>query len=182
MEFTTYTQNKIVGLLLVVLVAGAAFFPHIGSGSLWDRDETSYALVAKEMLARGNWSVPYRNGKLFIDKPAFTFWFIASAYKLFGISEFSARFFSAVFGVGAAELVYWLGVVMFGPSSGLYGTLIFISSLMVTVICRSAVTDSYLLFFCTASLLAFRYAQQTGRWNFIYLFYLLMGLAVLVKG
>ena len=175
-------SNKTPGWLLVILLSTAAFLPYLGSGSLWDRDETNYALVAKEMLASGNWSVPYRNGELFLHKPVFTYWFIAAAYKLFGVSEFSARFFSAVFGVFTSLLVYRLGTIMFNRSAGLFGSLIFITSLMVAFIFRASLTDSYLVFFITASLLFFRYAQKTGKWNFLYATYGMMGLAVLVKG
>ena len=60
-------------------------------------DEAKNAECAREMLISGNYLVPYFNGELRTDKPPLHYFFMVLSYKLFGVSAFSARFFSAVF-------------------------------------------------------------------------------------
>ena len=61
-------------------------------------DEAKNAECAREMLVSGDYIVPYFNGQLRTDKPPLHYFFMVISYKLFGVSAFSARFFSAVFG------------------------------------------------------------------------------------
>ena len=51
------------------------------------------------MLERNDLIVPTFNGELRTDKPALHYFFMMLSYKLFGVNEFAARFFSAVFGI-----------------------------------------------------------------------------------
>lgn len=186
--------------VLVALVAALTYFTNLGSSKLWDRDEPRNAGAAREMLDRGDWVVPTFNGKLRGHKPALLYWFIMAAYQAFGVNEFSARFFSAVFGVGAALLTYELGRMFFHPRVGLWSGIALATSLNFGVVARAATPDSVFIFFATLSLAVFAWGVRKdfhlspgepwprmvppqrisySTWSITYL---VMGIAVLAKG
>ena len=90
--------------MLLAVIAAFVFFTNLGAAHLWDVDEAIFAAAAKEMLARGDHMVPYFNGEVFTHKPAMMYWFMIAAYEMFGPTEFAARFWSAVFGIGSVLL------------------------------------------------------------------------------
>jgi 4-amino-4-deoxy-L-arabinose transferase-like glycosyltransferase len=60
-------------------------------------------------MLHGSWMVPRWNGHLWFEKPPLAFWLTAAAYKLLGVSEFSARVVSAGSGVALIALLHcWL--------------------------------------------------------------------------
>jgi 4-amino-4-deoxy-L-arabinose transferase-like glycosyltransferase len=52
-----------------------------------DGDAVIYAVLAKNMLLRNDWVNLFYQGQDWLDKPHFPFWMMASAFKLFGVSE-----------------------------------------------------------------------------------------------
>ena len=187
--------------MLILCVSGVVLFTNLGGARLWDRDEPRNAGCAVEMLARGDWVVPYFNGQLRDAKPVLLYWFIMSAYWFFGVNEFAARFWSAAFGIGTVLLTYHMGRRLLGPHVALWGTVILASSLVFDVVARAATPDSGLIFFTTSALAVFVYmafpqgkrdGAVTPESNLNRLFhdnhgatmliYGLMGVAVLAKG
>jgi 4-amino-4-deoxy-L-arabinose transferase-like glycosyltransferase len=147
--------------MLLAVIAAFVFFTNLGAAHLWDVDEAIFAAAAKEMLARGDHMVPYFNGEVFTHKPAMMYWFMIAAYEMFGPTEFAARFWSAVFGIGSVLLTYRLGWLMFSPTVGFLSGLVLASSLNFNLIARAATPDSFLVFFSTLAVLVF--VSGTGR-------------------
>jgi 4-amino-4-deoxy-L-arabinose transferase-like glycosyltransferase len=141
--------------LLLIAVGAVLFFTNLGVPHLWDEDEALHAQVAAEMYERGDYVVPYFNGKLFPDKPVLMFWTMLSGYFLFGVTEFGARCGSAVFGIGSLLLTYRLGRILFTPTVGWWGALILASTLNFSLIARAATPDALLIFFSTLALYVF---------------------------
>ena len=188
------------------MAAAVVFFTNLGAVGLWDEDEPLYASCAREMLQRGDWVVPTFNGEMFPEKPPLVFWLMMSGFELFGVTEFAARFWSAVLGVGTALLTYHLGRLLFRAEVGLWAGLIVATSIIFTVSARAATVDSALVFFTTAAILVFVAAGMAKRpktpvgdtgagadiagpasfvpdsWLALVLFYACLGLAVLTKG
>ena len=92
----------LAGLALVVYFYGLTI-PLVGP------DEPRYAQVAREMYERGDWVTPTLGGFTWFEKPALLYWLEILSYKLFGVSEFSARFGSALFGLGTVASLWILG-------------------------------------------------------------------------
>ena len=151
--------------LLIVLAASAVFFIGLGSARLWDEDETEYSRVAREMMIRGDWVVPTFNYRPWLEKPVFVYWLMIGSFRLFGVTEFAARFPSALFAVGTALLAYHLGRRLFRPQVGLWAGLILATTLNFVVIGRAATHDAGLIFFTTASLLAYVLAMGRTFWR-----------------
>ena len=190
---------------LIIAIAACVLFTGLGSARLWDRDEPRNAGCAAEMMARGDWIVPTFNGELRAHKPVLLYWFIISAYHLFGVNEFAARFWSAVLGIGTTLLVYHIGRRLFEPRVGLWAAVILSTALMFDVAGRAATPDSVLIFFCTAAISVYVLSvfapaaesmcedvawserlREPGRWFPSWpasiAMYGLMGMAVLAKG
>ncbi len=141
--------------LVLAAIAGVVYFVNLGGTHLWDVDEAIFAQAAKEMYQRGDAVTPYFNGEVFPDKPAMMYWLMIGAFEMFGTSEFAARFFSAVFGIGSVLLTYRLGRLVFSPAVAFWSGLILATSLNYCIIARAATPDSFLVFFSTLAMLLF---------------------------
>ncbi len=82
-------------------------FLRLGSPTLFDVDEAVFAEATKEMVQSGDWITPTYNGENRYDKPIFFYWLMAASYKVFGVSEFGARFPSALLGLMLCAAVYF---------------------------------------------------------------------------
>lgn len=162
-------------LAIIVLVAAFIMFFQLGHLPLLDPDEPVYAQTAREMLQTGDFISPRIYGDFWYDKPPMYYWLVAGSFKLFGQSEFAARFPSALLAVCGVLLVYRFGKSIFGRRAGLIAALVLATSVEYFYLGKAAVTDITLTFFMTASLLLY----LKGRY---YPAYAAAGLAVLTKG
>ena len=188
------------GLALVVMVAAAIFFVQLGECQLWDRDEPRNAGCAAEMMQRGDWVVPIFNGELRYQKPVMLYWLMMAAYQMFGISEWSARFWSALMGVGSVALTFGIARRLFDHATAVLSGVALASSVMFIVASRAATPDALLIFFSTATIFAFVMGgvprQTTGdlptasflidfremKFRWLFLMGASMGLGILTKG
>ena len=136
-------------------VAAVMFFTNLGGPRLWDEDEPKNAECAREMLVNGDYILPRYNELPRFDKPVLLYWLLVGAYRVFGVTEFAARFWSATFGVGTVLCTYHLGRIMFRPETGWWAGLVLTASLLFGVAARGATPDSTLIFFSTLGLLCY---------------------------
>ncbi len=90
-----------VSIVIVYLIG--LTFPLVGP------DEPRYAQVAREMFERSDWITPTLGGFNWFEKPALLYWLQIASYHIFGVSEFSARFGSAIFGLLTILALWILG-------------------------------------------------------------------------
>lgn len=147
----------------VAVFCGAVFFWNLGDARLWDRDEPRNAGCAAEMLAADNWIVPVFNDQLRHLKPALTYWLMMSAYLVFGVSEFSARFWSAVLGVASCLITWRIGYRLFDNRTGILAALILPGTVMYALASRAATPDAPLIFCFSATILLFVETAKRGR-------------------
>lgn len=171
-----------LSLLILIILSTALFFTALNNASLWDMDEPHNAECSREMLERHDFIVPTFNYQLRGDKPVLIYWFTQLAYKIFGVNEFSARFFSPIFGIGTVVLVYLFGSQVFDFETGLWAGLILITILMFNVSVRIATPDAMLIFFINLAIFSFYLGHFKKQPLYFYLFYAAMALAVLSKG
>ena len=77
-------------LLLLTVLPAVLLYPCL-SFLLFEPDEGRYAEIPREMLARGDWVVPYLEGEPYLDKPPLLYWLVIGSYRLFGVHDWSAR-------------------------------------------------------------------------------------------
>lgn len=98
------TLLKLLFLLSCIFIIYLAFF-RLGSAPLENWDEAWYADVTRNMLQTKEFFVLYWNHAVWFDKPPMFMWFAAFFSSIFGLSEFSLRFTSALSGVIITVLV-----------------------------------------------------------------------------
>src|ERR1700740_219670 len=111
----------------LLLFAGCVAFHLIGTWTLpmIDRDEPRFAEASREMRERRDYVVPYFNNKYRFDKPPFIYWTQILSYRLFGESDFAARFPSAVAAALTAVLLFAWGRRLGNERIGWYAAIIF---------------------------------------------------------
>lgn len=191
-------RQTVRDLTIVGLVAAVMLLTNLGAARLWDRDEPRNAGCAVEMLARGDWVTPVFNNELRAHKPVLLYWLIMLAYEMFGVTEFAARFWSAVIGILTCLATYDIGRRLFDRSAGCWAGVILSTCLAFDMSARAATPDA-LLVGCTTLTFwffvrgAFPLAQTANRtdlrrpdfstsWSQSVLMFACMGLGVLAKG
>lgn len=79
----------------------------LGNIGLIDKTEALYVEVARQMVLTGNWISPHWNGDYFYSYPAGGYWFLALSFKIFGISEWAARFPVALSAIASVFVVFY---------------------------------------------------------------------------
>ncbi|MEB2340012.1 MAG: glycosyltransferase family 39 protein [Nitrospirales bacterium] len=171
-------------LLLLLAMAAVLFFVGLGSLGLTDRDEGRNAEAGREMFETGDYISPTFNYEPRFAKPVFVYWLMTLSYHAFGVTEFAARFPSALFGLGLILLQYLFLTHCRGPVMGLFGAAMLLLNLEIIGLGRMALTDSVLNFFTTLALYGFwlgLYGSGRER-HALWLFYVGMAFATLTKG
>lgn len=166
----------------IVIVAIICYFFNLGKPPVYILDEAKNAQCAREMFERRDYIVPTFNGELRTDKPVLHYYFMIAAYKMFGVNEFSARFFSAVFGVLTVISLFWFTRRFLGSRVALFTALVWLASININLEFHLAVPDPYLIFFISTSLFAVYTFLETGKRGWLWTFYVCLGLGTLTKG
>lgn len=147
-----------------------------------DSVESNYSETAKEMLLSGDWISPQIYGTYWFDKPIMSYWLITLGFKLFGITEFGARFFPSLSGLAGLWLTVWFGKKIFSEKIGYLAGAILLTSLQFFTISKSILTDGMLFFFFNGALACFYLGYSTENKNYYYGTYAGAALATLTKG
>ncbi|KAF1682551.1 glycosyltransferase family 39 protein [Veillonella sp. R32] len=169
--------------VICFLIALAMYAIGNGALSVTDPVESNYALTAKEMAVTGDWLSPQIYHNYWYDKPIMIYWLIGLSYKLFGFTDFAARFPAALFGALAIGLFYQVVRSISGRRLlSLWSAMILGSSLEFWLLARGIVTDMVLLW-ATIGTFAYAYRGLTeGKTRFMVWAYIFAGLGVLTKG
>jgi len=171
-----YALWLVLGMGLVVIGAG------IGLRNPWPADEPVYSLIARDMLARGNWLIPMVGGDYFQDKPPLLFWLQAISYRVTGSYLVGFLLPSLLAGLGTLWLIYDLGRRLWNREAGLYAALLLLFCVQFTLQARRAQLDALLVFFTTLSLYCLlRQLLLEGGWRWAIGAGLAAGLGALSK-
>ena len=153
--------------------------------SLTNPDEVFYSLTAKEMAQHHTWMTSYIFGAPQFEKPILTYWLLRVADIFFGFTNFSMRFFPALFGILGVLAVYFLGLIGFkNERKAFICGLILMSAGLYFGMARTVFTDLIFSVFVLFSLASFYwgYTFKEKKAIGVLLFFIFAGLAVLTKG
>jgi 4-amino-4-deoxy-L-arabinose transferase-like glycosyltransferase len=149
-----WVYRGLAGLLSLVWLASLASRP------LFNPDEGRYAEIPREMLGGGDWVIPHLNGLDYIEKPPLQFWATAAAYRLLGVSEFSARLYTALTALATVALIGFLAARLWGTGAGWRAAAVLSGMFMFVILGQLMTLDMSLTFWMTASLAGFLLAQH----------------------
>ena len=165
---------------LIITCAFVLLFYRLGSRPLNSWDEAVYAESAKEMVQDGDWLTPHWNHEEFLQKPPLFIWSAALLFKLFGVSEVSARAMSALAGVGCVVLVLFIVRLFSAEFTAAIAALILLATPSFKLNARYAMTDVMLTFFMLLAIYAYLRTKENTKWWL--LAGVSCGLAIMTKG
>jgi 4-amino-4-deoxy-L-arabinose transferase-like glycosyltransferase len=170
-------------ILLLLIMAYALFIQGIGATSLWDPDEPRQAIMAREMMERGDYIHPYLNGKPYLEKPPLYQWMIIAASRIRGrLDEFSSRIPAALSATCLAAIVYFFGRLLVDPVSGLLSALVLAMNFQFLHSARESVMDmTFALFIGLTVFLNYVAVRKNSKW-LLFLSFVPSSLAILAKG
>jgi len=177
-------SNKHRRLLWLTLFSIIAIrFLMLGAYPLQDTTEARYGEMARKMLETNNWITPqFDYGVPFWGKPPLSVWLSAGSYKLFGVSEFSARLPSLLLSIFILLLVYNLGKQYRNQDTGLVAITILAGSMMFFIMSGAVLMDPALAAGTVLSMVAFWHALHSTRRSWGYLFFAGVAIGLLAKG
>lgn len=147
-----------------------------------DPVESNYAETAKEMIAAGDYVSPRIFGNYWYDKPILFYLELIGSFHLFGMTDFAARFFPAVFAVAGILMTYGFAARLYDRRTGLLSAVLLGVSVEYWYLGHAIITDMTLFVTVSASLMSFYAGYESGRGRYYYLAFAAAALAVLDKG
>ena len=171
-------------LLFVLALCAITFFVNLGKAPIYILDEAKNTQCAREMLENHQWFKPTYNQVLRTDKPPLHYFFMAAAYSMFGVNEFSARFFSAVCGLLVVVFTYRFAARHINREVGLMSSLILLASWQFGLEMRLGVPDAYLILLVNLTLFNLYDFYNSGltKQRCLLAAYIFMSLGLLSKG
>jgi 4-amino-4-deoxy-L-arabinose transferase-like glycosyltransferase len=167
----------LLALALLLIATG------IGLRDPWPADEPRFALVARDMVATGDWLLPRVGGQPYADKPPLFFWLIALGLTLTHSLRVAFLLPSFLAGFGCVALVYDLGRRLWNRETGLAGALALLFTVQFVWQARQAQIDATLCFWTTLSLYGLlRHLLLGPSWRWYTIGWAAAGLGVITKG
>jgi 4-amino-4-deoxy-L-arabinose transferase-like glycosyltransferase len=135
------TAARLFWLILILATLYLCYFHNLGAIGLIGPDEPRYAWIARDMVESGDWITPRLYGKPWFEKPVLYYWAAALNFKLFGISEVSARLPSAFAALMATLAIAWLALRIYGPWTARWLLLLLPTTVGMIGFSHAAATD-----------------------------------------
>lgn len=171
--------------LPLLLLAALTFFAGLGRGAITDSDEGFYAEAAREMVASNDWITPHYNYEYRWQKPVLYYWLSSVTYLVTGSSEFGARFWAAMAGLGLVLVSAAAGRRWYDETTGLLAGAIVATNFGYFYMARMALPDLPLTFCITlatwAGMVSTLESERSPR-TFVLLAAIGLGAGFLMKG
>ena len=163
--------------LLALLASG------LGLRDPWPADEPRFALIARDMVASGDWLFPRVGGDLYPDKPPLYLWLMALALSLTGSLRLAFLLPSLLAACGTVGLVYDLARRLAGREAALAAALSLACTLQFVLQGRAAQIDATVAMLITLGLYGLaRHLLLGPAWGWYFIGGVAAGLGVITKG
>jgi 4-amino-4-deoxy-L-arabinose transferase-like glycosyltransferase len=165
----------------------AATLLMLGSGlglkDPWPPDAPRFALIARDMLAGGDWLIPRVGGVIYADKPPLFVWLQAFAMWVTGSLRIGYLLPALLAGVGTVWLVHDLAYRLWGRQAALSAGIVLLATLQFPLTFKAGQIDPLLCFLTTLSLYGLlRHLLIGPAWGWYSGGFFAAGLGVITKG
>jgi 4-amino-4-deoxy-L-arabinose transferase-like glycosyltransferase len=126
----------IIGLFWLII-----YIPGIFSPALLDDADSIHAEAAREMTVRHDWITLYIDGLRYLEKAPLLYWGMAASYKVFGVSEWSARLPLALGVLATLLATYAIGRRNLGERAGFWAAIVLATGVGVYIFTRILIPD-----------------------------------------
>lgn len=127
--------------MLIIATLYSCYFSQLGVVGLMGPDEPRYAWIARDMMESGDWITPRLYGSPWFEKPPLYYWGAAISFKLFGVSETTARLPSAIAALLATIALAWLAWRVYGSATARWLLLLLPTTAGMIGFSHAAATD-----------------------------------------
>src|SRR3989339_81523 len=170
-------KNIKVQIFFISCIAIVFLFCKLWEGGLASYDDSFYAAQARGMVEANDYLTPHYGGEAIHHNDPFCLWSMAIAFKIFGFSEYTARFYSAFFGFLTILLVFFLGRAIYNNWTGFFASLILMTTLIWMKFARHAMFDITLSFWVTLTIFLFILSRKTKNKDHANFYLVLTGIA-----
>jgi 4-amino-4-deoxy-L-arabinose transferase-like glycosyltransferase len=182
-------RDRWIYALLAALVA-VVWLATLKDRPLFNPDEGRYAEIPREMLSGGDWIIPHLNGVDYIEKPPLQYWATAMSLRIFGQTEFGARFYTALAALLTIAAVWGIALALWNERTAWRAAAVLSGMLLFSIMGQMLTLDMSLTLYMTVALGGFLLAQRLGprrdpgarEMPWMLLAWVAAGLGVLTKG
>lgn len=139
------------------------YVPGLVQPSLFDDADSSHAEAAREMLLRHDWVTLHENGIRYLEKAPLSYWAMAVSFRLFGVSEWSARLPQALGVLLLLVVLFQIGRKFLSPEAGFWSAVVAVTSFGPYLFTRILIPDLMVGLWITAGLYFFLVGWQEQR-------------------
>ncbi len=125
----------------ILLLWLAIFVPGLPHPSLFDDADGAHAEAGREMLVLHDWVTLHENGIRYLEKAPLPYWVMAVNFRLFGVSESSARLAQALGVLCLAFLLVQMGRRFLSAQAGLWAGVVCVTSFGPYLFTRILIPD-----------------------------------------
>jgi len=127
--------------ILILVTLYLCYFHNLGAIGLVGPDEPRYVWIARDMAESGDWITPRLYGKPWFEKPPLYYWSAALSFKLFGVSETTARLPNAFYALLATLSLARLAWRIYGAETARWLLLLLPTTVAMISFSHAAATD-----------------------------------------
>jgi 4-amino-4-deoxy-L-arabinose transferase-like glycosyltransferase len=150
-------------LAAIFLLWLAIFVPGLPHPSLFDDADGAHAEAGREMLTLHDWVTLHENGIRYLEKAPLPYWAMAVSFRLFGVSESSARLAQGLGVLLLAFLLVQMGRRFLFAEAGLWAGVVCVTSFGPYLFTRILIPDLLVGLWIGLGLYFFLQGWQEGR-------------------
>jgi len=167
----------------VIVLGALLFLPFLGHVHLFDWDEINFAECAREMIVSHDYLKVQIDFKPFWEKPPLFIWMQVLSMKLWGVSEYAARFPNTVMGIVTLLTLYYVGKKVISERMAMWWVVLYVATWLPHFYFKSGIIDpTFNLFIFLAFFQMYLLRHGNDKFKHSLLAGLFLGLAVLTKG
>lgn len=176
-------QHIRIDLLWLFGFALLAIATGIGLRDPWPPDEPRFALVARDMVATGQWLIPQIGGDVYADKPPLFFWIVGACYWLTGSLRIALLLPGFLAALGVLACIYDLARRLWDRTTGLAAGLALLGTVQFVWQARQGQIDATLCFWTTLGFYGLmRHLLLGPAWRWYFVGWAAAGFGIITKG